>query len=191
MIVRKAAFGLRGITLGRHVAMGARDDKPRRYWQKCRALPTCLAVVSVGLLSFAGCGGVDEAILTDYLDDLEFNTQQESLKEMSLGSFKVSAATRTQEGAQNDAERTWVQIGCKLYVIVVPEEESAVAAAYEQHRGVFDDMVVEVLRSSTIDELSDPRWLTIKSRILDAARPMLGGERVRQIVVNDFGWEII
>jgi hypothetical protein len=162
-----------------------------RLWEKSwgQALH-CSGLASV-LLVLTGCGGVEKAQLSDYLDNLEFNTQMESLKEVPLGAFKVSAATRTQEAAKSDSQRTWVQITCKLYVIVAPEDVSTIAAAYEQHRGIFDDTVVQIFRSSSIDELSDPHWTTIKSRISDFARPLLGGERVRQIVVNDFGWEPI
>lgn len=160
--------------------------KGKRYGRALRQ-----AVAASILLVLTGCGGVEEAQLSDYLDNLEFNTKMESLKEVPLGSYKVSAATRTQEAAKRDAPRIWVQITCKLYVIVAPGDESTIAAAYEQHRGMFDDTLVQILRSSTIDELSDPRWTIIKSRISDFARPILGGERVRQIVVNDFGWEPI
>jgi hypothetical protein len=171
--------------------MSVRRSARSRYSAKscCQALHG--AVVASVLLVLAGCGGVEKATLNDYLDNLEFNTQMESLKEVPLGSYKVSAATRTQEAAKRDSQRTWVQITCKLYVIVAPEDESSIAAAYEQHRGIFDDTVVQIFRNSTIDELSDPRWTTIKSRISDFARPILGGERVRQIVLNDFGWEPI
>ena len=159
--------------------------------RKTSACALCGAVAASALLALTGCGGVEKAQLSDYLDNLEFNTQLESLVEVPLGNYKVSAATRTQEGAKRDSQRTWVQITCKLYVIVAPEDESTIAAAYEQHRGIFDDTVVQIFRSSTIDELSDPRWTIIKSRISDFARPVLGGERVRHIVVNDFGWEPI
>lgn len=156
---------------------------------RCPAALLALVLVAVSLLG--GCGAVEEAKLSDYLDEVEFDNQLESLKEVSLGKFKVSAATKSQEAKRDDTERLWVTINCKLFVIVAPEDESAVSSAYEQHRGVFDDMVVQVFRSSSIEELSDPRWATIKSRIADAARPILGGERVRQIIIDDFSWQPI
>ncbi len=161
------------------------------FWvaRPCQAI--CLAIVAAILIVLPGCGGVEDAKLDDYLEVLEFNTPLESLKEVQLGDYRVSSATRTQEASQTDTERIWVQITCKLYVIVAPEDESSVVEAYERHRGVFDDMIVQIFRSATIDELSDPRWSTIKSRLSDFARPVLGGKRIHQIVINDYGWEPI
>ncbi len=155
----------------------------------CQALR--LAVVAAVLIVLPGSGGVEDAKLDDYLEVLEFNTPLESLKEVQLGDYSVSSATRTQEASQTDTQRIWVQITCKLYVIVAPEDEPTVVEAYKRHRGVFDDTIVQIFRSATIDELSDPRWSTIKSRLSDFARPVLGGERIHQIVINDYGWEPI
>lgn len=147
-----------------------------------------LAAVSTVL---SGCGGVEEAKLDDYLESLEFSTPLESLREVKLGTYRVSSATRKQEASQIDTQRTWVQVSCELYVVVAEEDELNVVDAYNRHKGVFDDTIVQILRSSTIDELSDPRWSTIKARLSDFARPVLGGERIRQIVINDYGWEPI
>ena len=159
-----------------------------RFWGASWRQAPRLAAVAAVWLTLVGCGGVEEAKLDDYLEELVFNTTVESLKEVPLGDYKVSAATRFQEATQSDSQRIWVQITCKLYVVVAPEDESTIVSAYEQHRGIFDDMVVQIFRSSSIDELSDPRWSTIKSRLTDIARPILGGERIRQLVIDDYGW---
>ena len=115
----------------------------------------------------------------------------ESLAEVQLGDYRVSSATGTQEDLQRNSERTWVKISCKLYVIVSPENVSRVMKAYQRHQGVFDDQIVQIFRSATIDELSDPRLSVIKSRLADFARPILGEERIHQVVLDDFGWEPI
>jgi hypothetical protein len=138
-----------------------------------------------------GCGGVEEAKLADYLEVLDFNKPLESLAEVQLGEYRVSSATGKQEDLQRNAQRTWVQISCKLYVVVTPENTSIVTKSYERHRGMFDDNIVQIFRSATVDELSDPRWSVIKSRLSDFARPILGEERIHQIVIDDFGWEPI
>ena len=145
----------------------------------------------VFMLTLFGCGGVEEAKLADYLEVLDYNKPMESLREVKLGDYRISSATHTQEGAKIGTERTWVQITCQLYVIVTPENESAVARAYQRHRGMFDDQVVQIFRGATIDELSDPRWSILKSRLSDFARPLLGEDRIHQIVINDYGWEPI
>ena len=56
-------------------------------------------------------------------------------------------------------------------------------------REIFNDMIVTVLRRASIDELSDPRWASIKTKISDAARSILGKERVRQVVIDEYNWE--
>lgn len=138
-----------------------------------------------------GCGGTDMPVLNDYLEEIEYNTPMEAFQEVSVGNFKVSAATLAHEDSQGSSNRTWVQTRCKLYVVVDPKDEKGLQSAYERHRGMFDDMIVRILRGATIDELSDPRWATIKTRITDAARSILGKDRIRQVVFYDCGWEPI
>ena len=150
-----------------------------------------LAVLAVVMTTLPGCGGVEEAKLADYLEVLDFNKPLESLTEVRLGDYRVSSATGKQESLQRNKQRTWVQITCKLYVIVSPRNASRVTKAYQRHQGIFDDNIVQIFRSATIEELSDPRWSVIKSRLSDFARPVLGEERVHHVVVDDFGWEPI
>ena len=179
------------MNIGRHQTVSTANSQWVSFWVARTRQVLRLAVVATFLIALPGCGGVEEAKLDDYLEVLEFNTPLESLKEVQLGDYRVSSATRTQEASRTDTHRTWVQITCKLYVVVDPEDASTVVEVYERHRGVFDDTVVEIFRSATIDELSDPRWSTIKSRLSDFARLVLGGERIRQIVIDDYGWEPI
>jgi hypothetical protein len=151
----------------------------------------CLTVVAAVLTILPGCGGVEEAKLEDYLEELDFSKPMESHAEVRLGDYRVSSAAGKQEGSKRDAELTWVQISCKLYVIVEPKNVDVVTEAYERHRGMFDDTIVQIFRSATIDELTDPRWSALKSRLSDFARPILGEDRVHQVVINDYGWEPI
>lgn len=143
-----------------------------------------------GIGGVLGCSSSDGPYLSDYLEELEINTQLEALKEVPVGNFKVSAATLAQEDEKGSDSRTWVNAKCKIYVVVDPGDEKGLLGAYERHRGMFDDLVVQILRSASMDELTDPRWATIKSRISDAARSVLGGERVRDVVL-DHDWEPI
>lgn len=171
--------------------MSIANGKWISFWAASLCQAPHWAVVAAILMVLPGCGGVEAARLADYLETLEFDAPLESLKEVKLGDYRVSSAARAQEASPTDAQRTWVQITCKLYVIVAPENESAVVEAYERHRGVFDDTIVQIFRNATIDELSDPRWSTIKSRLSDFARLVLGGEQIRQIVIVDYDWEPI
>jgi flagellar basal body-associated protein FliL len=74
---------------------------------------------------------------------------------------------------------------------VPPEEKKAVGAACERHRGMLDDAIITICREASKEELDDSRWATLKSRMLDQIRPILGDERIRQLSFADFGWEPI
>ena len=152
---------------------------------------TCWLVGVWALGTLAGCGGSDTPRLSDYLEELELNTPLEALKELPVGDYRISAATLAHEDDKKSSARTWVHVNCRLYAVVDPRDEKALTNAHERHRGMFDDMIVQILRGASIDELSDPRWATLKSRISDAARSILGRERVRHIVLEDYGWEPI
>lgn len=144
----------------------------------------------VAIVVTVGCSSSDGPYLSDYLEELEINTQLEELKEVPVGNFKVSAATLAHEDDKESSSRTWVNVKCKVFVVVDPGDEKALNGAYERHRGMFDDMVVLILRSASMDELTDPRWATLKSKISDAARSVLGSERVRDVLL-DHDWEPI
>ncbi len=177
--------------LGDAKAVSTANSQWASFWAARPRRSLRLAVVAAVLMLLPGCGGVEDTKLDDYLEELEFSMPTESLKEVQLGDYRVSSATRSQEASQAGSARIWVQISCKLYVTVAPKDASTVTKAYERHRGMFDDTIVQIFRSATVDELSDPRWSTIKSRLSDFARPVLGEDRVHQIVIDDYGWEPI
>ena len=149
------------------------------------------AVWLAALMLLAGCGGSDMPELSDYLEELEYSTPLEAFHEVLVGNFKVSAAALAHEDAKNSNSRVWVQTRCKLYAVVDPKHEGALQTALERHRGMFDDMIIRIFRGATLDELSDPRWATIKTRISDAAKSILGKDRVRQVVFYECNWEPI
>ena len=145
-------------------------------------------MIAIGIT--VGCSSSDGPYLSDYLEELEINTQLEALKEVPVGRFKVSAATLAHEDDKESKSRTWVNVKCEIFVVVDPGDERALLGAYERHRGMFDDMVVMILRNASMDELTDPRWATLKSRLSDAARSVLGSDRVRDVLL-EHDWEPI
>ena len=147
----------------------------------CRLSAT--AALCFGLVALTGCGGEVEAKLEDYLLELEFETPLESTHEIELGSYSVSIAARPQEVSRKVEDRVWVKIRFHLYAVVDPENESAVKSEIARHRGLLDDTIVSVCRNASLEELADNRWAILKSRIIDHIRPILGQDRLRQLVV--------
>ncbi len=149
-------------------------------------------VVAFALILLLGCGGSEQVPFEAYLHELDGEASLVSADELLLGQYDIASALPVPESlfAEDDQEPEplWVQIKFQLYAIVPPNEKQAVVAACERHRGMLDDTVVTVCRESTKEELDDSRWATLKSRLLDQIRPILGEERVRQLAFSDFEW---
>lgn len=157
-----------------------------------RSLRTiALGLVAIGALLISGCGGQTEAKLEDYLEELEFDTPLDSVKEVEIGTYRFSSAARHQDPSGRESEPIWVQIRFKLNAEADYQEEKAIIAACERHRGMLDDAIITVFRKASIDELDDNRWAALKSKLIDTIRPLLGENRIRQISFDDFGYEPI
>lgn len=162
----------------------------RQENMKARRLLGLMAVLSAVML--VGCGGEEVAKLEDYLEELEFDRPLESGKEIKVNSYRfpVAAGLRNEAGA--DISPMWVQMKFDLYVIATEEDEKVVLAAIERHRGMLDDTVLSICRQSSIEQLQDNRWSSLKTRLLEAIRPLLGKTRVRQIAFDySAPWEPI
>ena len=143
-----------------------------------------VAATSIALLTAIGCGGDDAALLGSYLDELEFNAPLESAASISLGEFDIPAPTNIKRmGADGVEHLVWMRIHFELFAETLPQYESAVQAALERHRGALNDAVLTIVRSSSTDELTDPRSTALRMRLTEAARPLLGEDQVRQLVL--------
>ncbi|MDZ4657848.1 MAG: hypothetical protein SH868_09765 [Bythopirellula sp.] len=164
-------------------------------WHSCQMfVATCLALA---ILLLVGCGKAEVNEFDSYLDQLDVDASLDSAEEIVLGTYNIASALPKPESPASDEEEDeeneplWVQVRFELYAIVAPEDKKAVAAACERHRGMLDDTVVTICREASKDELDDSRWATLKSRLIDAIRPILGDDRVRQLSFSDFAWEPI
>ncbi len=163
-------------------------------WHTCRWL--IAVAVMLAMMALSGCGKVKEVKFDTYLDELDVDASLESAEEINLGVYSIASAlpvpeettTYTDEG---EAEPLWVQVHFELFAIVAPEDKKSVIAACERYRGMLDDTVVTICREASKEELDDSRWATLKSRLIDGIRPILGDSRIRQLSFSDFGWEPI
>lgn len=142
------------------------------------------------LLAALGCSKAEGPKLVDYLEEIEFDVPLETASYVSLGKFDIPiAATQKPTDAAPEIapdEAFWIRLQFELQAETDPENEAAVAAEAEAHRGAMSDAVISIVRTSSVDELADPRLSAVKARLTDFARPMLGEGRVRQLVLNEF-----
>jgi hypothetical protein len=166
----------------------ANPQKTERKF-RCQRLFAALALLAAGL-ALPGCGGEVQAKLEDYLEELEFDSPLDSVKEIQLGEpYRISVATHNQAFSDNPDKSIWVQVKFKLFVVTEPEHEAAIVAASKRHRGLIDDVVVTTCRKLSLEELDDVRRTALKSNINDALEPLLGKHRIQQFIFNDYVWE--
>jgi hypothetical protein len=152
-------------------------------------------VVAFAIVLLLGCGQAKQDPFEAYLNELDAEASLESAGELLLGSYYIASALPRPDSTpaeydddDEEIEPLWVQVKFELYAIVAPQDMTAVIAACERHRGMLDDTVITVCREATKDELDDSRWATLKARLLDQIRTILGDERIRQLSFADFGW---
>ena len=162
---------------------------PSRIQTRCRrTLGVCLPLIALATLT--GCGRNDLPRLVDYLDEIEFDVPLEKASYVSLGKFDIPIATTPSVSElspelQSD-EATWLRLQFELSAETTPESEAMVAAAVAHRRGALSDAVISILRTSSVEDLIDPKLSAVKGRLTEVARPMLGGVPIRQLVLNEF-----
>jgi hypothetical protein len=147
-----------------------------------RRRPARLGVaLVVGLGILPGCGGSDATLLGSYLSEIEFDAPLESAVSLSLGEFDIPTPAVTK--VDGHARTVWVRISFELVAEALPEHEAAVARHLAERRGAIHDAVLSIVRTSSTDELTDPRSSALRMRITEAVRPLLGGDKVRQFIL--------
>jgi hypothetical protein len=148
------------------------------------------SLILLALLATIGCSKSDGPKLVDFLEEIEFDVPLETAAYVSLGKFDIPiAATQKPTDAAPEIapdEAFWIRLQFELQAETDPEHQATVAAEAEAHKGAMSDAVISIVRTSSVDELADPRLSAVKARLTDVARPMLGEERVRQLVFNEF-----
>ena len=156
----------------------------------CRVSGAIVLLTAALLLS--GCGGEEVAKLEDYLEELEFDRPLEAVQEIKVNSYRFPCAAQHHDAAGAELPPRWVQMKFDLYVIAAEEDAAVVLDRIERHRGMIDDTVLSICRKSSVDQLLDNRWATIKSRLLESLRPLLGEDRIRQVTLDySAPWEPI
>jgi flagellar FliL protein len=100
--------------------------------------------------------------------------------EVSLGDFDVTAFQPT--------SNTTLRVSFKLYATVRPKDEATVATMIEERKHRFREQVLEIIRSSEMNDLTDPVLGLIKRKILEKTNRLLGKAMVKGVVFSDFSY---
>jgi hypothetical protein len=154
--------------------------------RKVAPIPSLATIALVGLALLPGCGGGDDpTLLGSYLNELEFDEPLESATTIELGKFDVPVAAVIKIAGES-SRTVWIRIKFELYAETLPADESELTQALEHHRGALNDAVLSIIRTSSVDELTDPRASAVRMRITEAVRPLLGDAEVQQLVLDQY-----
>ncbi len=156
-----------------------------------RALAAKVLIVLVFGASLAGCGGSEALLLGSYLEELELDAPLEAAAYVSLGQFDVPAAVTIRASGESPARTIWVGVSFELLAEAAPKHEAAVLAAAQRRRGALNDALITIIRTSSTDELTDPRLSAVKLRMTEAVRPMLGDGLLRQLVLDNIDVSVL
>jgi hypothetical protein len=153
---------------------------PLRSWdQFARTLAVALLAAAI-----PGCGGDHATLLGSYLDEIELNAPSESAAAIPLGEFNIPSPTNVKrKGADGLDHIVWMRTKFSLFAETLPKNESEVLAEADLHTGAINDAVLSIVRSASTDELTDPRLTALRMRLTESTRPLLGGDKLRQLVL--------
>ena len=165
-------------------AVSAGIDRSNRQVLRRAPLAISLACAACSTLALAGCGRNELPRLADYLDELEFEVPLTKADYAALGTFEVAVSANAPGfKAANEHGKLEMTLKFELSAETAPDLKQDVEADLKLHRGALSDAVLTVVRTSSVEELTDPRLAAIKARLTEAAAPIFG-KKVRQLVFN-------
>jgi hypothetical protein len=139
----------------------------------------CWAVISVG--SFQGCSE-HSSFKFDALDN---SPPPQELSEFSLGKYSIPIPVAEDRGGKHLEYRHRFQLNFELHALVSPTEKSHVSDSWARHEGKIRDQVIRVCRNATLDELQEPEFSTLKTRLMHALAGHIGGKDMRQLLITE------
>jgi hypothetical protein len=155
-----------------------------------RGLAPCVGA-GLALLLLTGCGEEQQLTLAKYLEELEFDAPLEEVRFVELGEYHIPIAVTGSTGKRQVNTPAWMQLQFRLSAETAPEHESAVQKAVDRQQGAFHDAVLTICRTTSIDELGDPRLAAVRSRLSDVAKSLFGEDRIRALVLNEIQTEFL
>lgn len=147
-----------------------------------RSYNKLVAGIAAGMsvIIVAGCGSSG----TSPFERFERLPTVEQLVTVDLGEFVVPVPIEAPLDASPIAA-TQLQIEFFLHAAVLPQYERTLKSNYSRLEGRFRDKVIEVCRSTSVEDLLDPQLTTLKSRLADSITPYIGDARIERIHIAD------
>ena len=149
-----------------------------------RYLMTMIPVLT--LFFFTGCGPkydedqiLDPLKLVQKFDANTSNRDTEEFVEINLNPFLYS--TQIQESASGAT----IAISFQLYIVVPKTSEETMKEKISDRRNRLIEGVKKIVRQSNMRELSDPDFVLLKSKLVEALRRDLSDE-VHDVVFAEF-----
>jgi flagellar basal body-associated protein FliL len=110
--------------------------------------------------------------------------------EFHLGTYMVPIPATLNEEI-GPARRNVMQLEFVMHAVVPTELQPQVEKVWQKHGGRIRDRIIELCRSTSLDDLQEPGLETLKSLLLDAARPTFGRASIDRLVLTDVQYQTL
>lgn len=138
---------------------------------------------SLCLVACLGCGG-------SHSSHNEGDEPAQQYIEFDLGTYIVPIPATLNEEI-GPSRRNVMQLEFVMHAVVPNELQPQVANIWQKHAGRFRDRVIELCRVTSLEDLQEPGLETLKSRLLDAARPTFGRAAIDRLVLTDVQYQTL
>ena len=142
-------------------------------------------------IAAGGCGGDDVVTLGDHLREVEYNVPLEGVASVSLGAYRIPIAARCEATDEEGGYTTWMRLQFELFAETPPEYRKSVEQVVERHADDIKSAVLVVCRSTSVEELNDARLASVRARLGDVIRSLVGAHRVRGVLLTGVRTEML
>ena len=143
-------------------------------------IPRCFILYAPLVAISVGCGSESSTRFAH----LELLPREEELLEIPFGEYAIPIPALKEIGGQHPRTNR-VQLEFSLYAVISPADEAYLSESWERHEGKIRDRLIQVCRNASIEDLGEPEMITLKARMLDAAQPLVGPDRIRRLLIQD------
>jgi len=145
----------------------------------------CLLMIveGVGLYLFFGSSNSTAAKTADEEDRLDVDKQD--LSDPLTDSATVEIGSFNCTNSRADPGST-IHVSIKLHAIVSRDQEEWFNQAIKLHKARVQQAIIQIARSSNLDDLNDPKLVTMKRLFREEINKVLRKSFIIEIVISDF-----